>query len=122
MKKSLILLLFALLISCSTISLPKNIYYTLINDEFEKANITIMFGDNTLYGYSGVNNYHSPYSVKGENISVEYTATTLMAGETRLMNLEYKYLELLNNVKKIQLEKDMLILTTKDGYKLKFKK
>lgn len=123
MRKILIVLLLTSLYACSSLNLTKNMDYVLINDEFKQANITLAFGDKGfIYGHSGVNRYNAPYKISKNKIEINHAASTLMAGEEYLMKLEFKYLGLLKESNKIENNKDMIIITTKDGYKLKFKK
>ena len=45
-----------------------------------------------------------------------------MAGPENLMKIEFEYLKLLQNSKTIELNNNILILTTSDGKVLKFEK
>ena len=85
-----------------------------------KKGITLNISKDELSGKSGVNNYFGGYKVNGKKISVSKLAVTAMAGSNEKMDLEQDYLDILENVKRIELQNDKLIMKTDLGEILTF--
>lgn len=90
------------------------------DDDVSKKGITLNISKDELSGKSGVNNYFGGYKVNGKKISVSKLAVTAMAGSTEKMDLEQDYLDILENVKRIELQNDKLIMKTDLGEILTF--
>ncbi|WP_028329749.1 META domain-containing protein [Brachyspira alvinipulli] len=94
--------------------------FTLKN-AFNDSNITICFTKNHIYGYNNSNRYYSSYTINDDKISIKDLKI-----ENGNENIEEdKYINLFNDVYKINLEGDNLILITRDKkkrliYKMKF--
>ena len=58
--------------------------------------------------------------MNGKKISVSKLAVTAMSGSTEKMDLEQDYLDILENVKRIELQNDKLIMKTDLGEILTF--
>lgn len=98
----------------------ENKSFKLINPEFSGAEITIGFKDDNVFGKSGVNNYFTTYEIEDNVLILQTIGSTLMAGDQKTMDLEFKYLAMLNNVIGIEYENNKLTLYTKDNQKLIF--
>ncbi|WP_156299618.1 META domain-containing protein [Streptobacillus canis] len=98
----------------------ENKTFKLINPEFKEADITINFQDESIAGKSGVNNYFTTYEIEDNVLLLQTIGSTLMAGDPKLMDLEFKYLGLLNNAIGIKYENKILTLYTKDNQTLVF--
>ncbi|WP_066899280.1 META domain-containing protein [Streptobacillus notomytis] len=98
----------------------ENKNFKLINSEFKEAEITIGFKENNIFGKSGINRYFSSYETENNVLFLQNIGTTLMAGAPELMELESKYLGMLNNINGIKYENKILTLYTKDNQKLIF--
>lgn len=94
--------------------------YKLKNTRYKDLNISLKFGNDILYGYSGVNNYNSKYEIKNSRLYIYETAITLRMAEDEKMNLETEFLDLLKDNDKIEIKNNQLILLTKKGQKLIF--
>ena len=90
------------------------------DDDVSKRGIILNISKDELSGKSGVNNYFGGYKVNGKKISVSKLAVTAMAGSTEKMDLEQDYLDILENVKRIELQNDKLIMKTDLGEILTF--
>lgn len=94
--------------------------YVYVKDDV-KTPITIEFDDTKIYGYSGVNRYFAGYKVENMNdIQFSPIGSTMMAGPEKDMKMESEYLNLLNNVNKVEVYQGRLILKTKDNQTLNF--
>lgn len=72
-------------------------------------------------GKTAVNQYNGPYSLSGDSgLSVGMVATTLMAGPEEDMMAEQTYHELLNQVRKYQLDSSGLTLFDANNNELLF--
>ncbi len=128
MKKSLIILTLAgaLLGGCTALEKTSNtekvdtlkvekvidmkaiegVEYTL-----ENSDVTIVFDNNKVYGFSGVNRYFGMAQVEGDNLKITNVASTMMAGPQSKMEAETEYLKTLSGVEKISVEKNTIILS-----------
>lgn len=126
MKKIFGLLLMTIMLfgGCSNLKENKTVLtgkeYVLVQ-ETGIPNILIGFDGDNFYGFSGVNNYFGRYERSGSKLKLERMGATLMAGPTRLMEMEQNFFNELDSVKSYEQTKDCLILTLKDGKKLVFK-
>lgn len=128
MYKKLMTLIAAgtLLVGCSSVEEKKVAVaekepqeYHLTN-KYQNADITIAFDDGKVFGFSGVNRYFGGASIDGENINIGNVASTMMAGPQDKMDAEMNYLQLLSDAKKIKMEDNKIIITTKDNEELIF--
>lgn len=92
-----------------------------LKNTFNNSNITICFTKNHIYGYNNSNRYYSSYTINDDKISIKDLKIENINENTE----EDKYINLFNDVYKISLENDNLILITKDKkkrliYKMKF--
>lgn len=97
--------------------------WNLINisgEDVTGKGVTIHIQKNRLGGNAAVNQYFGNYTIKQDKISVSQIGRTEMAGEKSLMNLENRYIGILQNVKKIEVIKDKLFLRTDKGETLEF--
>lgn len=126
MKKIFGLLLMTIMLfgGCSNLKENKTVLtgkeYVLVQ-ETGIPNILIGFDGDNFYGFSGVNNYFGRYERSGSKLKLERMGATLMAGPTRLMEMEQNFFNELDSVKSYEQTKDCLILILKDGKKLVFK-
>lgn len=79
-----------------------------VNEEFE--GITLDFKENEIDGNAGVNNYFGSFSLNSNKISFGSIGSTRMAGSPELLNLEMKYLKVLQGVTNYYFENDNLVL------------
>ncbi len=87
----------------------------------DDANVTLVFDDNHLYGYSGVNRYRAPVSVKGHHIVLNGPIiTTRMAGPLAAMRLESDYLSALRKITRYRRDGERLQMRGDDGVVLSF--
>ncbi|MDO5088581.1 MAG: META domain-containing protein [Leptotrichiaceae bacterium] len=92
------------------------------NTGLEKPSITLNFTDKGINGISAVNRYFSSYTIKGNTVSFGVIGSTKMGGPQEMMNLEIKYLGILEKSEKIEIpDNNTLILKSENEY-LKFKK
>jgi heat shock protein HslJ len=85
------------------------------------AGITATFGaDETLSGSGGCNRYSGSYLVEGSDIAVGALATTRMACEADVMDVEDEFLDLLQASTTWSVNGPTLILSTPDGADLVF--
>ena len=82
--------------------------------------VTLKIRKKELSGKSFINHYFGKYIITEGNISVSHLGMTEMAGEKFLMDLEYKYIGILQNVKKVEVIQDKLFLRTDNGETLEF--
>ena len=135
MKKIILLLILCALIALSVFVYEKEYGYknkeldfsTVLNKEYSyikddiKTTITIEFDETKVYGYSGVNRYFAGYKVENSNdIQFSPIGSTMMTGPVKDVKMEIEYLALLNNVNKVEVYQDELILKTMDNQVLKF--
>lgn len=135
MKKIILLLILCALVVISVLLYEKKYGYknkeldfsTAINKEYLyvkdkiKTTITIKFDASKVYGYAGVNRYFAGYKVENLNdIQFSPIGSTMMAGPEKDMKMESEYLNLLNNVNKVEVYQGRLILKTKDNQTLNF--
>ena len=76
---------------------------------------------NSLGGNAAVNQYFGNYTIKQDKISVSQIGRNEMAGEKSLMNLENRYIGILQNVKKIEEFCAHRSIVTFGGFGLDFK-
>lgn len=121
MKKLLtIIFLTIFTFACNTINVEsKN---SLISKKFEIQNkeylnkgIYLEFKENEIYAFTGVNNYFAGYSIKNNKLELGAGGSTLKMGSLQDMQLERKLIESLYSTTKINFEKDILTLYTKNG-------
>lgn len=122
MKKIITIILSLLIFSCTSIKIEQGKDYILVNEEFKPAVITLAFKDDIIYGKSGINRYTTSYVKENGKIKINAIASTRMAGDPKIMDIEHKYLVLLSDMKSIKVHRDYIVITTKDDYKLKFVK
>ena len=84
----------------------KELEYTL-----EGSDITIVFANNKVYGFSGVNRYFGAVKVDGNNIMITDVASTMMAGPKDKMDEEMEYLKGLSEVNGLTIEENSIVLT-----------
>ncbi|WP_067138958.1 META domain-containing protein [Oceanivirga salmonicida] len=82
-------------------------------------NVYIEFKDGNVSGKSGVNTFFGKYTLSGNKFMAENLATTLIAGEEKLMESEKEFIAMLSSENKIKLENGKLILEN-NGKKLEF--
>jgi heat shock protein HslJ len=88
----------------------------VLTNKFKAADITIAFDAGRYYGFSGVNRYTGSYEQnKKGNIKLSQAATTMMSGNEELMEIEKEYINELAEVEEIILEKDIILMKTKNG-------
>lgn len=94
----------------------------VLQNVIENSEITITFGEDRLYGSSGVNNYNGEYKIDGNKIEVGVIAGTRMMGPEDLMAQEQQYLDNLTAAKEIKATETGIEIITKTGVKLNFDK
>ncbi len=93
----------------------------ILQGSIEDSEISIRFLDGRLNGGAGVNLYFSSYELVGNKISVgEAIGTTMKAGPENLMDQERDYLKKLSQAVKLELNGEILTLSTADGSVLIF--
>lgn len=91
----------------------------------DRARVSMEFAENGLLaGRAGCNNYTTSYGLDGNKLEVRpQIAVTMMACADSLMDLERKYLEIIQDADTLHYnEHGALILTTKDGRTIRFVK
>ena len=82
---------------------------------------TLSFADGKITGNAGCNSFGGGYKVDGSKITIsEPIASTLMACENDVMDLETKYLTVLQSEPTFAKSGNQLTLTTPDGMTLVF--
>lgn len=82
----------------------------------EDIRVSLSFSDDKgISGKSGVNHYFGNYSINENIISIKVGGVTKMAGPEKAMKLEAEYLDLLEKVEKVEVNKDEMTLQSKDG-------
>lgn len=82
------------------------------DDDFSKKGITLKITSKGLSGTAGVNNYFGTYKINGNKISVSKLGVTGMLGSNKKMEAEETYIDILENVKIIEIKGNKLILKT----------
>ncbi len=82
------------------------------DDDFSKKGITLKITSKGLSGTAGVNNYFGTYKINGNKISVSKLGVTGMLGSNKKMEAEETYIDILENVKTIEIKGNKLILKT----------
>ena len=82
------------------------------DDDFSKKGITLKITSKGLSGTAGVNNYFGTYKINGNKISVSKLGVTGMLGSNKKMEAEETYIDILENVKTIEIKDNKLILKT----------
>ncbi len=82
------------------------------DDDFSKKGITLKITSKGLSGMAGVNNYFGTYKINGNKISVSKLGVTEMLGSNKKMEAEETYIDILENVKTIEIKGNKLILKT----------
>ena len=82
------------------------------DDDFSKKGITLKITWKGLRGTAGVNNYFGTYKINGNKISVSKLGVTGMLGSNKKMEAEETYIDILENVKIIEIKGNKLILKT----------
>ena len=82
------------------------------DDDFSKKGITLKITSKGLSGTAGVNNYFGTYKINGNKISVSKLGVTGMLGSKKKMEAEETYIDILENVKIIEIKGNKLILKT----------
>lgn len=59
--------------------------------------LTVEFKDNKISGFSGVNRFMGTYALKNRNIYISRLASTMMAGNKEMSEIEYKFTTALMN-------------------------
>ena len=77
--------------------------------------ITLNFKKDRIGGKSIINNYSAGYEINGKNIKISDIVCTEMGGPEELMQMESKYLELLENAKTIEIVNGDLVLKSDKG-------
>lgn len=85
----------------------------------ENSDITIIFDNNKIYGFSGVNRYFGAIKVEGTTITIGNVASTMMAGLPSKMEEESNYLKTLAEMNSMSIEDNSITLTG-NGKTLKF--
>ena len=87
----------------------------------EKTAVTVEFTDGKIGGSSGCNSYGGFYKVKGEKITTDSIAMTLMAcADAGVMVQEQAFLEHLKSAKTFKLNENQLQLFNSEGKNLTF--
>ena len=74
-------------------------------------NITALFGkDGSLEGFAGCNQYHAAYQTNDSQIKIGPTATTRMACEETVMDMEMDYLNALQSAASYEIQAEDLVL------------
>lgn len=87
-----------------------------------KPVITLEFKDNGINGNSVVNGYFSSYKIIGDNISFGGIGATRMGDPKELMDLEYKYFNILGKANKVELSDENTLILKNSTDSLKFMK
>ena len=77
-----------------------------------RKGITLKITSKGLSGTAGVNNYFGTYKINGNKISVSKLGVTGMLGSNKKMEAEETYIDILENVKIIEIKGNKLILKT----------
>lgn len=96
-------------------------YVSAIHDSpvLEKPILSVEFKDGTVGGSSGCNSYSGDYTIRGNNISIESIAMTLMACmDMAVMEQESTFLENLENAQTFTLSENQLVIFGADGKSL----
>lgn len=106
---------------------PRVEFNTIINKQLvylQQGNptpITLVFSEDKIAGFSGVNRYFAAYTQQDGDLSFRTVASTMMAGSEEDMAMETAYLQLLSKVNKVAVTKKMVTLYTEDQQFLDFK-
>ena len=79
------------------------------------TNITINFSKDRINGYSAVNIYFGNYKIQNNILILSNVGTTEMAGSQELMDIERKFLDILQSSPKISYDKETLTLSNNKG-------
>jgi heat shock protein HslJ len=79
------------------------------------SELTALFEEGTVSGFSGVNNFSGGYTVDGSSISIGPLATTLMAGDPELMDQEASYVAALQSAATFSVTGSKLELRSANG-------
>ncbi len=116
-----ILIAALFIISCSTTKVAqveKNSNDGLAGRKFKlvsmypQMNITIEFGDDTISGFSAVNNYSSPYIIDGDIFNIMSISLTKKYGTSEKIAAEMEYLNMLQNATSYKIEGKQLTIYT----------
>ena len=96
---------------------------SISGNRIEKGNITLSFltESKSISGVSVINSYFGNYTRNGKNIKISISGLTKMAGPEEDMELEQKYIRLLEDVTTIEESNNEMILRT-EKEELKFVK
>ncbi len=123
MKKMFVTCVVALcLLGCDASEGLRGYEYQL-SEESVSLPITLTFSDkvNNYYG-KAVNNYFGKYTLDGQSLELSHGGISMMMGAPDEMAAERAYLDALPEVVRYEQLDDTLVLITKDGKQLKFKK
>lgn len=83
----------------------------------DNSRVTISFDEEgRAFGSASCNNYNAAYQLTGENLTFKAPMSTLMACAPALLDQEQKFLKLLPQINRYNIDgQGALILTTKDG-------
>lgn len=87
----------------------------------DRSNLTLVFGENGMIsGSSGCNQYNGGYAVNGNKLDVGKVAGTRMACPPALMDLEQKFLSILDDAREYSIDEQRgkLTITAADGQTL----
>lgn len=85
-----------------------------LSQEDEKISLSLAQEPMNYSGFSGCNRYFGSYSIKDSKISFKEAGMTLMACPDGDMNLEYKYVNILNKVESYSMKEDTLFFISRD--------
>ena len=87
----------------------------------KETKITINFSKDKINGRSAVNSYFGGYTIKNNVLHSSNIGATLMAGPQEMMDIERKFLDILQSSPKVRYDKETLTLSGKKGEVWTFK-
>lgn len=79
---------------------------------YPDMNITIEFTQDTIYGFSAVNNYSSLYTIDGDIFNILQISMTKKSGTSEEIAAEIEYLNMLQNATSYKIHGKQLIIYT----------
>ena len=85
------------------------------------TSVTVEFTDGKIGGTSGCNSYGGAYTARGEKITTDSIAMTLMACmDPGVMEQEQAFMENLQNAQTFELTEGQLLIISSEGKSLRF--
>ncbi|MDD2839549.1 MAG: META domain-containing protein [Rickettsiales bacterium] len=90
--------------------------YAYVGENNIPTNLTVIFSeDGRVSGFSGVNKYFAGYKLEDNNqIKLSTIGTTMNVASEKELNSERQYIKVLNNVNKVKVCKNKLLLKNDD--------